>query len=246
MKLKVINSNSKGNAYLLEGDDTALLIECGVPFSQIKEAIDFNLVKIDLCVVTHEHRDHSRCINQIIESGIVVVSSRGTFDALKIPKESRGIEINHGGGCKYQAWQIKAFDVDHDANKPLGFVIHHHLCGKILFVTDTYVLKWKLPFDFDHVIIEANYDEEIAKQWADSKGTAFVENRRLTNHMSLQTAHKTLESLDLSNCKNIVLIHLSDGLTHERQFQETTEKIFGIKTTVAGPGVEVDFNVEPF
>ena len=36
MKLTVIGSGSKGNCYILKGFREALIIECGVPFDEVK------------------------------------------------------------------------------------------------------------------------------------------------------------------------------------------------------------------
>ena len=55
MKIKVLNSNSNGNCYILENDKSCLVIECGVAFSEIKKGLNFNTSKIDMLVVTHEH-----------------------------------------------------------------------------------------------------------------------------------------------------------------------------------------------
>ena len=55
MRLNVISSNSKGNAYVLENKDEILLIEVGVPFKKIKEAINFNLDKVVGVLISHEH-----------------------------------------------------------------------------------------------------------------------------------------------------------------------------------------------
>jgi hypothetical protein len=51
--------------------------------------------------------------------------------------------------------------------------------------------------------------------------------------MSFQTALLTLKTLDLSECKQIILIHLSDGYTDEKRFIQDTEKAFGIPTICA-------------
>ena len=45
MVLKVIGTGSKGNSYLLENRYESLLIECGMPITDIKKAVDFELKK---------------------------------------------------------------------------------------------------------------------------------------------------------------------------------------------------------
>lgn len=57
MVLKVINSGSSGNSYILESDNEALLIEAGQNLMAIKKSLDFNIRKIVGCIVSHSHLD---------------------------------------------------------------------------------------------------------------------------------------------------------------------------------------------
>ena len=59
MILKCIGSGSSGNCYLLENDTECLVIEAGVPFKEIKKALNFNISKIVGVICTHSHADHS-------------------------------------------------------------------------------------------------------------------------------------------------------------------------------------------
>ena len=58
MKLKVLGSSSSGNCYILESDTEALIIEAGLPFMEVKKALNFNVRKIVGVVVSHSHGDH--------------------------------------------------------------------------------------------------------------------------------------------------------------------------------------------
>jgi phosphoribosyl 1,2-cyclic phosphodiesterase len=55
MKLKIISSGSVGNSYILESQNSALLIECGVKVDEVKQAIDFNTLKLKGMLVSHGH-----------------------------------------------------------------------------------------------------------------------------------------------------------------------------------------------
>ena len=55
MKLTVLNSNSRGNCYVLQNDTEALIIECGVRLSAVKKALNFNISKIRGVLISHEH-----------------------------------------------------------------------------------------------------------------------------------------------------------------------------------------------
>jgi len=56
MELKVINSNSKGNCYILkDSNENRLIIECGVSKEEIMHGTDFNLKSITGILLSHEH-----------------------------------------------------------------------------------------------------------------------------------------------------------------------------------------------
>lgn len=244
MKLKVINSNSKGNCYILEYNNAVLLLECGVKLSEIKKALGFDLSKVDACTMSHEHMDHAKAAKDLHGAGVPILSSFKTKAAVGI--NPNGWEIGHGQTMRAANWEVSAFNVDHDAAHPLGFVVNYATDADyqhpILFITDTYKLKWNLKHKFKTVIIEANYCELLAEKWRESKGNYFVEGRRLKNHMSFQMAIYILERLDLSECENIVLIHLSDGLTDEQRFETTVSERFGIPCKCAKPELEIELD----
>jgi len=222
MRINIISSGSKGNAYIIEKNNAALLVECGVKFSEIQKAVGFDLLRIKACLVSHEHGDHSKAWKQVVGAGIPMYASVGTYDALKVSPEDRQYPFFHG--CV--KGPFKCFSANHDAAEPLNFIIDE----KILFITDNYKLQFDFSwFKFTCVMIEANYCEEVIKGKADD----FVNKRRFRSHMSFQTALLTLKTLDLSECKQIILIHLSDGYTDEKRFIQDTEKAFGIPTICA-------------
>ena len=242
MNLKILGSSSKGNCYILGNETECILIECGLKLDEIKKGLDFNILNVKACVVSHEHDDHAKAIKPILQSGIPVYCSNGTASALKIGQEQFE-RISHGKSRKVGNWTFKAFSVEHDVKEPLGFIIEHSEIGSLLFVTDTYILKHDLSaFSFDTIMIEANYCETITDKIRAAKGDDFVNRRRINQHMSFQTAVVTLERLNLSNTNNIVLLHLSDGLTDEKRFERDIVKQFGISATCAAPGVNINLN----
>lgn len=55
MLLKCINSGSNGNAYALIAKKEIMLLECGMPLKEVKKAIDYNILKIKGCLLSHKH-----------------------------------------------------------------------------------------------------------------------------------------------------------------------------------------------
>jgi phosphoribosyl 1,2-cyclic phosphodiesterase len=228
MQLKIISSGSVGNAYILENENSALLIECGVKLQEIQEAIDFNVFKIKGAIVSHAHLDHSKSMSQVAQLGIPLMALDKTFSKMKIPCELRYAVLKNGRTKEISDFKINSFDASHDIDT-LGFIIESG-SEKVFFLTDSYKLIWNLrSWQFTCVMIEANYCEELIK----SKSETFINRRRLKSHMSIQTAILTLGNMDLSKCKNIVLLHLSDGLSNEKEFKEKVEMLFGIPVTIA-------------
>lgn len=247
MKLKVIGSNSTGNCYLLENDNEALLIECGVKLSKIKKAINFNISKISGCIVTHEHLDHSVSINEVMESGINVYASNGTFDKSGLTSFSHRMKVvKSKTSFNVGNFKILPFDVKHDASEPLGFLINHNDCGNVLFLTDTYYSPYTFK-GLNNIIIEANYSKRVMNEKM-SNGTIpeFLRNRILKSHMSLETCMSALEANDLKAVNNIVLIHLSDSNSDEKYFLNEVTKMTSKNVHVADAGMTINFNKNPF
>ena len=68
--LKVLSSGSKGNCYLLITPNETLIIEAGIRYKDILKGLDFKLDKVVGCLVSHEHKDHSKSIEYLIKNGI--------------------------------------------------------------------------------------------------------------------------------------------------------------------------------
>jgi len=243
MKLKVIGSGSKGNAYLLENQQEALLIECGVNIREIKKAVDFNVEKISGCLVTHEHGDHAESINEVMTAGVDVYATAGTFSKTVPGNNHRKKVIPQKGNFKVGNFKVISFPTIHDVAEPCGFLIHHADCGTVLFLTDTVYCPYKFE-GLNNIIIEANYDGEIMNNRL--SGAKFLRDRIYNSHMSIETCLEFLESNNLSQVNNIVLIHLSDGNSHEADFSRKVAGITGKSTYVADNGMIIDFNKTPF
>lgn len=245
MELKIIGTGSTGNAYVLENENEALLIECGVRFSEIKTAIDFNLSKVVGCIVSHLHGDHARSIQDVVKSGIDVFALNETLAHWKIENSHRAKSIVPKETFKIGGFTILAFDVKHDV-PCLGFLISHFDCGKVLFVTDTYYCKYRFS-GLNNIIVEANYSAEIIyKRLGPESGKEFLKNRIIQSHFSIENCKGLLAANDLSKVNNIVLIHLSDGNSNEKQFKEEVFELTGKNVSVASNGMKLKFNKTPF
>jgi phosphoribosyl 1,2-cyclic phosphodiesterase len=204
LNIQILGSSSKGNCYVLRADEEILILECGIKFKEIQKALKFNFKNIVGCLVSHEHQDHSKSIRDFTRRSIDVYSHKNTFITLGFsshrakPVEALK-EFNVGG------FKILPFDVQHDAIAPLGFLIQHKSFGKLLFVTDTYYIKYKFK-DLDYLMIECNHSTEIVKERFENKEIHYSVMKRLFNsHMSLENVKEFLRANDTSKLKEIYL-----------------------------------------
>ena len=242
MKLRIIGTGSKGNAYILSNGDEALLIEAGVNIKEIKQALDFDYSKVVGCIVTHRHGDHAKSINEVMKLGIDTYALKDVFHYDGYPRQK---EITPRESFQVGNFKILPFDVKHDV-PCVGFLIEHKDCGKVLFLTDTYYCKYTFP-GLNNIIIEANYSKEIIdKKYGPDSDKEFLRNRILKSHFSLANCKDMLKANDLRQVNNIVLIHLSDSNSDEKQFHKEVSELTNKNVHVASNGMVIDFKKTPF
>ena len=213
MKFEALASSSAGNAYTVTDRDTRILLECGVSHKQLQKLSGFSLSEFQACLVSHEHKDHAKAVADLIGRGMAVYMSQGTAEAL----EMEGTELmEHMAQFNVGSLDIVPFTTFHDAREPLGFLIKSRLDGDVLaFATDTVNLRYKFP-GLNILAIEANYDKNILDRC--EKMPEKVRYRITNSHMEIDTLCDYLRSLDLSQCREIHLLHLSDATSHEGHF----------------------------
>ena len=247
MKLKILNSNSSGNAYILQSSTgEALLIECGTRFDDIMKAVDFKPNNIAGCVITHSHKDHCKSVHTVLSRGIKVYSAMGELRAMNIIEHHNSYPVNYETTYLVGPFLIQPFKIVHDTPEPAGYLIKHDECGIVLFLTDT-VYSPKTFRGLNNVIVEANYCEDILSERLVSGSTnKFVRDRTMQSHMSLENCIELLKANDLTKVNNIVLIHLSNNHSDERRMKERVYQATGKNITVADKNMEIDFNKTPF
>lgn len=246
MELIVIGSSSKGNCYLLKGKTETLILEAGVKFSEVKKALDFDLSRIVGCLITHEHGDHAKYVKEVLQAGIDVYTSYGTKSKIQPNHTRLIIPVFEDFSIKLGSFQIKPFRVIHDAEEPYGFLIKHHECGLIMFVTDTHYIPFKIP-GLNNCLCEVNYDINIANENIANGASQSVRDRVLETHMELSTFCDFLKYNDTSMLNNVVLLHLSDGNSNAKQFKQTVEQVIpGKQVWVADKGMNINLDKTPF
>lgn len=247
MRLHVLNSGSSANGYVLYNDREALVIECGVPYSQCLLAVGFHRERIVGAILSHGHGDHCKYVDQYLEAGIKVCASEGTIEEMKPYLKKKVIPpvaVANQKMLQLGGFKVLPFDTQHDSAEPFGYLVFHEEMGQILFATDTYYLKYKFA-GLTHVMIECNYATDIIERNVEENVIPkFVKERVNRSHMSLETTISTLQANDLSNVNTVVLLHLSGNNSDPAAFKKAVEEATGKLVFVAEKGLDIPFNKE--
>jgi phosphoribosyl 1,2-cyclic phosphodiesterase len=233
IEFKAYASGSRGNFYTVDDGSTKLMIECGLPFKEIQRILEFKISDITACLLSHEHKDHSRAVKDVIKVGIDVYMSEGTAKEAGasghrvktiLPKK----QFNIG------TWTILPFDTQHDAKEPLGFLLANQFGDKLLFATDTYYIKYRFN-DLSIIAVECNFSRDILKaNVANGLVPVELKNRLLQSHFSLENVKEFLKANDLSKVREIWLLHLSDDNSDADRFKREIQELTGKMVFVAG------------
>lgn len=228
MKVKSFGSSSAGNAYLLDDGASVLLLECGFTFKNLTKMIretGYAVSQLSGVLISHEHRDHAECWDKLVDYGLKVYASDGTIAALAKrngEQAKRLIPLTPEPGQDVSApvsiwtYDVLAFRTFHDAAEPVGFLIRSRADQeKLVFATDTVNLRYHFP-GVTKMMLEANYSEALVDP--NSHVPESVVKRIRNTHMELDRLCAYLREQDLSVCREIYLMHLSDHSSSEYIF----------------------------
>lgn len=142
---------------------------------------------------------------------------------------------------------ILPFDVEHDAEEPLGYLIQYRPTKeKLLFITDSYYCKYKFK-GLNYILIECNFVKETLDGNIEAgRINPAMKQRLLKSHFSLDHVLDFLRANDLSQCREIILLHLSDANSDAKRMIREIEDLTDITPKVAEPGLEVELKLYPY
>lgn len=225
MLINPIASSSKGNAYLISDGKTTILIECGLPFKELKIKTKFIVPsKIDACLISHCHNDHAKSLKDLLNAGVDCYALKETFEAKGVADHHRAKCIKFNRMFDVGSFTVAPLEMNHDV-LCCGFYIRSYETNETLFfATDTYLIK-ALPVKPDYIMIEANYDVQLVEDDA-------LRERLIKSHMSIETTIKYLKKIDLTYTKQVYLLHLSNRHSNEADFKKRVQAATGVPVIV--------------
>lgn len=251
MKFESFYSSSKSNFYVVTATNgKKLLIECGCSWKQLIKAIKYEkgLKNVVGCLLSHEHNDHSNCIEKVMQNGIDVYSGYGTFDSLGIDSvdEHRAKVVYDCDRFKIgDTFEVFSFELWADKEKTayahdvpiFGYIIFDMPQDEcMLFVTDASVIVPNFGEAFSIISICCNYDGEILHALEEAgKINTELAKRLLTSHMEKQVAMDYIDKYcNIKKCTEIHLLHMSPSNIKAERVRKEFEAEFMVKTLIAG------------
>lgn len=233
MKLKCLGSSSAGNCYLLTSNNgETIILDCGIPIKEIKKGLNWNIKDVVGVLCTHKHLDHSKSVKDFEAMGIQILAPY-LGDSCKPMKM---------GGFTVKPFDLTTIDgswAHTDANGepcPIyGFLITHREMGRMLYITDTNLIKWKFK-DINHILLGVNYDKDLIDR--DNAGKA---NHVFRGHLSIDTACDFVKANYSDSLQNVIMCHLSSENSDRDSFIEKMKKFAcGANVDVAVAGKSWD------
>lgn len=219
MNIEPLASSSKGNAYLISDGRTTILIECGLPFNELKKKSNFVIPgNIDACLISHSHNDHSKSLKNLLNFSVDCYALKETFEANGVEDHHRANHVKFNEFYIIGTFTVMPLEMMHDVPCCGYYIYSTHTHEYLLFATDTYLIKAKVKPTY--VMIEANYDVDLVED--DSQ-----RERLIKSHMSIETTVHYLKSINLSNVKKIYLLHLSSRHSDEADFKRRVQAATG-------------------
>ena len=228
-------SSSSGNMFHIGSEKTDILIDAGVNYKAINDAlvgIDKKVDDISAVLITHEHTDHIKGLTLLCRKHKIPIFACGkTADYIKEMLDEKNItsdiyKISYGQPFKIHDFDITAFETSHDAVMPCGYRIN---CKDttLSYATDLGYMSNEVFENLqnsDFVVLESNYDETML----DFGKYPYPLKRRIKGnegHLSNYESASTVARLARQNESNFVLAHLSENNNNADLARSTFEEV---------------------
>jgi len=230
----VLGSGSSGNATLIEAGAARLLVDAGLSARDLAERLEsagVDPASLDAVLLSHEHGDHARGAASFARRwGVPLAATAGTEAALGIDPE-KAVPFQRllpGSTHRFGEALVRPIPVPHDAAEPVAFVVE---AGGRRFghATDLGHLTRGLVAAFRHcdaLLIESNHDPALLRQgpypWS-------LKERILSplGHLSNRDVARYLHTGLGSECRTVVLAHISEKNNHTELVRAEAERALG-------------------
>ncbi|KIL76780.1 MBL fold metallo-hydrolase [Pseudobacillus badius] len=218
LRFSVLASGSTGNAFYVETQDQAFLVDAGLSGKQMEALfaqIDREIKNLTGILVTHEHSDHIKGLGVLARKyKLPIYANEKTWQAMD--KLTGNIDVEQKFTFDMETVQsfgnldIESFGVSHDAAEPMFYVFHYE-GKKLALITDTGYVSDRMKGiikDADAYVFESNHDVQMLRV---GRYPWNIKRRILGDfgHVSNEDAALAMSDVIGDRTKRIYLAHLS-------------------------------------
>ncbi|MEK4027475.1 MULTISPECIES: MBL fold metallo-hydrolase [Bacillaceae] len=218
LRFSVLASGSTGNAFYVETEDQAFLVDAGLSGKQMEglfASIDREIKNLTGILVTHEHSDHIKGLGVLARKyKLPIYANEKTWQAMD--KLTGNIDTEQKFTFDMETVQsfgnldIESFGVSHDAAEPMFYVFHHE-GRKLALITDTGYVSDRMKGvinNADAYVFESNHDVQMLRV---GRYPWNIKRRILGDfgHVSNEDAAVAMSDVIGDRTKRIYLAHLS-------------------------------------
>ena len=235
IRVSTLASSSKGNATVIHGGGTVLMVDTGISATRIRKGLsecELSLPQIDGILYTHEHTDHLCGLGVLSKrTPLPIYCSRYLLPDLRdSAPNARFTCLEPGAPIQIGDFSVTVFCTSHDAVDPLGYLFE---CDgtRLGYITDTgRIMRGmrELLSDVDGLLLESNYDPDMLQ----NSGRPYPLIDRISGqwgHLSNEQACDFIREIAHPGLQALVLVHLSQDCNTPaiatRQMQHTLDEL---------------------
>lgn len=216
MRLVTLASSSSGNCTLVSQGKTHILIDAGISFKRITEALrafDLSPTELSAVVVTHAHTDHVGGLRTMCKHiGARIHAGGVTLGGIEhhFAAGTDAVEVPIGAALDIDGLEVNAFRTSHDSPGSVGYTITYG-SEKLAFATDLGIVTPEVleaTRGATTAIIEANHDITMLKN---GPYPPSLKRRVLSDvgHLSNRACGDFAVELAKAGTRRFILAHLS-------------------------------------
>ena len=232
MRIASLGSGSRGNATLVQHEQTTLLVDCGFSLRETEKRLGelgLEASDIDAILVTHEHSDHIRGVATFIRKyATPLYMTHGTYRVSDVFDQQPCQEILAGESVTVKDISILPFAVPHDAAEPCQFVFTDGDV-RIGLLTDTGMITTHIIETLsgcNALLLECNHDIEMLQQ-GEYPPSLKLRVGGDYGHLNNGQAAALLEKMDTSRLCYIAAMHLSEKNNRAALARRSLSKALG-------------------
>jgi phosphoribosyl 1,2-cyclic phosphodiesterase len=232
LRIASLGSGSRGNATLVQHEQTTLLVDCGFSLREMEKRLaelGMDAADIDAVFITHEHGDHIRGAASFCRKyATPLYMTHGTYRASDVFGQYPCQELLAGESMAIKDISILPFAVPHDAAEPCQFVFSDGDV-RIGLLTDTGMIT---PHIVDMLsgchalLLECNHDVEMLQQ-GDYPPSLKQRVGSDYGHLNNGQAAALLTQMDTSQLCYVAAMHLSDKNNKPNLARQALSKALG-------------------